>query len=1070
MRRSILSIAVFGLVPFVGFCGVRADAAKVAKEQGVGIEDMRGVPGEFKPGAFGFKVSLRNEKEEPLRGHVELRVAASDEENPDFLALASAEVDLTLPSANPAPGVYELKGEIATNLVWRDVRVVADVRGKEIVLSDGFVAGTGRRPERLRKREQATRRFVRGADTTRAGAEIAAGEDFYPDGFRVAVVGGRDQGSGIGDQVLESAERAGWEVEETYPATAEGWRGLAADLADYDAVLSLVGFPEEVDAAPFTNFVAKGGVLWLNGVGAKEEIFGLAAFASAELVPDVKVRTFSDAEIENHLVRDGSRDSWELQYPEWGNLVEYTPNTVFALSSAQAGAWAPIARVATGEKPPPVLLRRSFGKGLVYVGTTPSVDAQFYANLRFHAGLQTKKGLVYRHRSAMLKRDCFPEQRGFRDPTEASVAFGNIWPEPCDFRVTLKAEDEGGVSRTVWRTFADRRVDQRPNETGMGLTMDSYGLYGKTHYTMTVECPQRDYRTTYDLGTAARAPYLDIRAPFYRGWVSEKRQKPSVTIGVTVYDDRAVGKEVTLETFDTKGRRLAFQRGWVRQYRRENDRSVWFEVPVAKDAPCGEYRLVARCERDEGPVVSVSKFEIRAVEPGQVMYDQDGTLMNEGRRFHAYGTFHLALMDDPIGPWNFDTNTNTEVRSPECLKEDGTPFTLFDVGFNYCQCWQEEWEWNFTSDPEKLKTLDPIGCAWSYWGREKIYKPLVNVNHRILREQCRKMIEAEPDFYEKLAAKNRARAKKCHDLGLLLSIEMGLPAYKQMLESWRYKKPWDKELPYRRNDFADVRAIVRDMLKDDVEHTVGGWYVLDESNSGQEIYDQDNVVREEDDLHPIMLLGEVAALHGPVDIGIDQMWCDSNPVLDMHLLNGVFGWGLRFRGGVAPHGGAIICCHRVADEKNAPDQSLDTLFTQELSVIMTGVNGSMMYTWRENRRPQNPYGAGWCLERPRELREMVRRLKVLEPYFLNGLGTMAKSSDGLVRARVCGDEAVAGRAVLFANFERREKRTQKFHIPELAGLTLEPLFEEGTTPVKVDAKGDFTLEFKPDVSRVLRVK
>ena len=1081
MNKIIASVILCGLAPLVGFGGVHADAGAVAKEAGFVIDDMKGVPGAFRPGAFAFKVTLHNTIEEPLRGYVTVKAATSDKESPDFASVASATIDLTLPSANPAPGVYELKGELATNLVWRDVKVVVETRGKEIVLSDGYVEGTGRRPARIALEEQAQKKVVPGENPTREG-KVRKGDDLYPDGFRVAFIAP----DGEADPYEESADRADWEVEKVYDADAKGWRKLAANLGEYDAVVSLAGFPEEVDGEAFTNFVAQGGVLWINGVNDRNEILGLAAFDSIDCVPGVKVREVADGDTVNHIVgegwgqwgRRGPRGTSELGYPMNGEIVVRVPNTKFTYTREQDAAWPSIAN-AYGKDPGSVLARRRFGKGLVYLGTTPSADAQFYANLRFHAGLQTKEDLIFWSWGANLipPNVCNSEAKDLHGGSSTSFKFYDLRPGSSVYRMTLKATDENGLSRTAWKRVVTEPL--KPNASGrvvdVSVGLDNYGLSGKTRYTAVFEDLTRGFRAERDFGEIDNFPYLEIRAPFYRGWVSPKRLKPEVTIGVTLHDDAAVGKTVTLETYDTEGGLLARQTGEIRQFRRGNDKSVWFEVPVAQDAPCGEYRLVAKVDRDDGEFVTESKFEIRPIVEGQVMYDQDGTLMNEGRRFYGYGGFHLGFFDDPIGPWTYDTNTNTEVRSPECLKEDGTPFTLWDVGFTFSQCWENDWNYNFLSDPEKLKTCDPLRLFWAYYGREKMYKPLYGVDHAKLRPMCKEAIDKEPNFYEKLAAKNALRAKKAKEKGMLFSVEMGLPAYEQMCNQHNYMKPWNwtvdgPDFPYMRNDYAQVRQEVRDLLKNDKEHTVGAWYVLDEAGSGRMIHDQDNIAREEDPLHPLMLLGEVASLHGCVDIGCDQIGSDCNPTKYMHMFNTLFTWGLHHRSYTAPHGGAIICCHRAADEEHAVDQTLETLWTYELTAMMTGVNGSMLYTWKEDGRPIRPYGSGWSFTRPRELAEIVRRIKTLEPYFLNGMGTMAKSRNGFVRARICGDKAKAGEILMLANFERFEKTSVKLHIPELAGKTLEPMFEKDAKPVVVDAKGDFEVGFEPDVSRVLKVK
>ena len=1036
--------------------GLHPDAVKAAQKNGIALVRMDKVPGDCKVGAYEASVTIRNLAETPLRGSFALMVATTDEEDPQFRRVASDRIDLTLASVSSEEKELTIKTQVGKDLVWRDVKVVIDARGQEIVLFDGFVPGEGERPARV-KRQVKEQPIRRGAEVTHE--EIVKGDDYFLKEVKAVFVtpDGRKGAS------VSAAKDADWDVEDVFRGDAAGWKELAAELDEVDALVSTAGFTPEAPVEAISNFVAKGGLLWVNG-GKDNAAFGGLGFLDAKTrFPDVVVREVGEKEFDNHII--AGQQGVLLNHPGKGFFVDYVPVARFE-STRETGAWGSVAyaqNTPRGQCGDVVLVRR-FGKGLVLASTTPSSDAQFYENLRYHLGLQ-RNGLGFIPISGRFYRPPYEANSNWRNATMSfSSGFANFGTEPRDYRVKVAIEYGDGLMKTLWRTFENIA----PGNV-RALVFDYFGheIWGRTHVVLTCEDLKTGYVVTKDLGTLDRPDFMSIKTPPQHGWVSEKRVKPSVTIGVMYYDSEALGQTATLETYAPDGSLLAKQEGVIRQGGMSADKGAWFEVPTKGEAPCGDYRLVASVALNGETHVRESHFTIMPVEPGQTIFDQDGTLITEGRRYYGFGAFHLGHFDSPIGPWVWDSEKKQQIIPADCLKEDGTPFTLWDIGLTFTQCWQNEWEYNFSSDIEVLKTKNPIDAIWSVYGRGAIDYDRLFESWWDYAKECRLRVEKEPDIYERWAKKNAERAKRAKEAGIYFCIEQGVPGYGQMLYPHKGRLPWEDTLRYTRNDYQEVKDVVNLVNRQDVCKTIGGWYVADECGGSLDFARQRDAIFAVDKLHPSTLLGDVSALHFCTEFGLDQTHPDVCNIPDQHPIDGGFLMGLRWRLGSAPHGGGLICCHRSAG--NARAQTFDTLFTVELGSIVSGLNGAMWYTWREDQRLRGAYGSGWDAQRPRDMKKVVDRVKEIEPYFLKFRGTCAKTSDGRCRARVCGDDEV-GKIVICVNFERAEEWTAPLLIPELAGKRLVPFYEKDAKPVSVGGKGQFHVAFKPDVSRVFKVE
>ena len=1036
--------------------GLHPEAVKAAQKNGIALVRMDKVPDACKIGAYEASVTVKNIAETPLRGSFALMVATTDEEDPAFRKLASDRIDLTLASVSSEEKELMFKAEIGKDLVWRDVKVVIDARGQEIVLFDGFIPGEGERPART-KRQAKEQPIRRGQEVTHD--EVVKGDDFFLKEVKAVFV----TPDGRKDASVAAAKDADWDVEDVFRGDAAGWQKLAAELDEVDAVVSTAGFPAEAPVEAISNFVAKGGLLWVNGGRDDAAFAGLSFLNPKARFPNVAVREVGEKETDNHILV-GALGA-VLHHPGKGFFVDYVPVARFE-STRETGAWGAVAvaqNTPRGQCGDVVLLNR-LGNGFAVASTTPSSDAQFYENLRYHLGLQ-RNGLGFIGSSGRFYRPPYEATANWRhDTMNFSSGFANYGTEPRDYRVKVVLEYGEGRTKTLWKTFENVQPGfAKP----LGFDYSGAEICGKTHAVLTCEDLKTGYTVTRDLGTQERPDFMTIKTPPQHGWVSEKRVKPSVTVGVMYYDAEAIGQTATLETYSPDGSLLAKQEGVIRQGGMSADKGAWFEVPTKPDSPCGDYRLVATVGLNGETHVRESRFSIRAVVPGQTIFDQDGTLITEGKRYYGFGAFHLGHFDSPIGPWVWDREKKQQVIPADCLKEDGTPFTLWDIGLTFTQCWQGEWEYNCSSDVEILKEKNPIDAIWSVYGREAIDYDLLLTDWKGCVEQCRARIEKEPDIFERWAKKNAERAKRAKKAGLYFCIEQGVPGYIQMLYPNRGKLPWEDTLRYTRNDYQEVKDVVNRVNRQDTCKTIGGWYVADECGGSLDFAKQRDAIFAVDKLHPSTLLGDVNALHFCTEFGLDQTHPDVCSIPDQHPIDGGFLTGRRWRLGSAPHDGGIICCHRSAG--NARAQTFDTLFTVELGSIVSGLNGAMWYTWREDQRLRGAYGSGWDPQRPRDMKRVVDQVKEIEPYFLKFRGTCAKTDDGRCRVRVCGDDEV-GKIVICVNFERAEDWTAALQIPELAGKKLVPFYEKDAKPVPVGARGQFHVAFKPDVSRVFKVE
>ena len=1041
------------------YAGLHPEAVKTAEKSGIGLVRMDKVPGECKVGAYEASITVRNLTEEPLRGSFALLVAETDEENPTFRRLASDRIDLTLASVSSAEKELTVKGGIPQDLLWRDVKVVIEARGKEIVLFDGFIPGEGERP--ARKVREIKEQPIRAGEVLSCD-KIVKADDYFIKSFSAAFL----TQDGKKDGHVAAATAAGWKVRGIFADNRNGWKELAKNIDRFDAVVSMTGFTTEAPIDVISNFVARGGLLWVNGGRNDNAFSGLSWLYPKSPFPHVVVRTVGEKETDNHIVTGetthGVGPGWIQRYPAFGNYVDYVPVARFE-STRDTRFWG---QVAIAQNTPrgvcgDIVLRGLIGSGMVIAATTPTSDAQFYENLRYHTGLQ-RHGLGYANPSWHMRYAPHEARTGHREMS-FGACFINTGREPRDFLIKVVLDYGDGRTKTLWKTLEN----VTHGNGGAGFKYKGREIYGRTHGVMTIVDKKTGYTITRDLGTVDRPDIVSIKTQPQHAWVSEKRIKPEVEIGVMCHAAGGLGSAATLETYNPDGSLLSRQEGVIRQGYSEADKGAWFEVPTSTNSPCGDYRLVATVDLLGEKFVRESHFTIKAVEPGQTIFDQDGTLISEGRRYYGYGAYHLGHFDNPIGPWLWDSEKKEMIIPKEALKEDGTPFTLWDIGFTFTQCWQGEWEANCSSDIEVLKKKNPIDAVWSLLGRQAInFDLLINDKWKECMEECQAIIDKDPEFYNKWAAKNAERARRAKAMGTYYCLEQGMPAYYQTLYPGRFRKPGDDKLRYQRDNYKEVKDIARSVLKQDICHTVGGWYVADECGGDFYFATQRDALFEVDQLHPTTLLGDTSALHYCTEFGLDQLHPDIQNIPMQRPIDSVFSVGRVWRLRDAPHGGGLICCHRSAG--NHRGQNFDTLFTVELSAIIAGLNGSMCYTWREDQRLKGSYGSGWDFERPRQMKKVVERVKEIEPYFLKYRGTCAKSNDGKCRARVCGDDET-GKIVICVNFERMGDSNARLTIPELADRKLVPFYEEDAKPIAVNHAGSFVVAFKPDVSRVFKV-
>ncbi|MBQ6247932.1 MAG: hypothetical protein IJK04_13760 [Kiritimatiellae bacterium] len=486
--------------------------------------------------------------------------------------------------------------------------------------------------------------------------------------------------------------------------------------------------------------------------------------------------------------------------------------------------------------------------------------------------------------------------------------------------------------------------------------------------------------------------FFEAVPPHFRSIVSTGRSQADVLIGLKFnrHEFDADGTKWKAVAKNAKGAVVAEASGVFGK----GESAIDAALPVPQDAPAGEYTVEAEATLPCGAKASAKcAFSIVAPEPGQVIVDQDGFLLNEGKPFFPLGIYHMHTfnLNDDIGDSGFKAK---------------------DMGFNWMTLWDWDWKNHVSLDP---KVVDPF-IKKEFQGEER-QKEL----ERVLEE-------------------NRNHRKLIKEMGAMICMEIG--------------GIWNNVITERRNEKGlytyEARGTVGkdiEAIGNDPDHLLRMWYLADEGNGFyQSLGRASEFVKKHDkNLHPTFNLGDVATATSG-DFGGNDIYV---------RYYGGLGQASAFAGRIdairkemAPlRRRPFIVPQAFGQSEKQPEETPEWVRVEAYLACIHGASGIGFYCWKQTGdwTGAQKQGMGWNPPTALEVKKLVAEIKVFADALSIPGEKFFKSKDGNVHALLFGNEKT-GRFLIAANlFEGAVKTDLKAF--GLDGAKLEPLF--GSPAAKV---------------------
>ena len=811
-----------------------------------------------------------------------------------------------------------------------------------------------------------------------------AGAELVPDRMRVAVVAAPNAKREF-DGALSQLKWAS----DVYENSAAGWSKLAKRLDKTDVVLAHRAM-EGLDGALATNildFVKAGGALVVTDIAALP-----VEAASRDWMPTLSpgiaptVAPF-DAEKTKPVTRVGVERTL-LSHP---NPADSPAEGVGPIFKADGKYWEFAGKV-RGQ--PCVLLRRT-GKGFIVLATARYNDRAFLGNVG-HALALARLGVAFGKLSYEFPRDARSSEFTFGKGA-VKLDLANTSGTNLNLR-TVAEWKMGTESRS-----ASRVVNQK-NQGNFNVALGTYlDLRGEGTYTVTLENLDTGATVVLAEKPFSCQKFLTVIPPVsFHGLISTARRDPAVHFEVLLSpfeSQTAIGLEVEASVKDAQGKvlgvakRVATAVGYLD-----------FAIPLP-DAPPGAYTLSAKTvrdgifeERDE------ATFKIVPVRPGQMLVDQDGTMLADGKPFFPIATYHAHS-------WQLEDDVEGLATNKYGAKG------WHDMGFNMLIIW-----------------------PWDYYGN------LSTNEADILAHHGGRGAATNMTWYLARNAKTLARYR---ELGIRLLLEDG---------------PWGELVSGGSGDIWDSdqeNHARRKRFIESPERLFAGLYNFDEAHDAPNIIQGQQ--RWSDRLHsqtedyPTIGLGrmgmawtcdipgcEVYPVYGggkgpltPIAEALDAFIAFTRSKKNIPLIHQCFGDNVRG-----------------ASEKPEQVRAMTYLgYTH-------GAKGIFWYCWKQTGdwSGAQAQGMGWHPETHTEVRRLVGETKVFCQALLEPGARKFKSADGKVHAILCGSEQT-GRFLVYVNSDY-EAVESELVVPELEGVAIMPLFggpkaavKKGRIGLKIPALG-----------------
>ena len=327
---------------------------------------------------------------------------------------------------------------------------------------------------------------------------------------------------------------------------------------------------------------------------------------------------------------------------------EFGPAGVPTLAKDKSGRWTISLKGCPGWERPRfaprgegermALLR--MGKGLVLLSAADMREDKAFRDMLEEELLMQIEGFAFRGVSFSRHGTKGNSKKPVRGKGKAEISLVNTRSVLADVTARLVI-DPNGAEPIV---FAANAASSTKGPFKIAIEGD-FVVYGPCKAKL--ELVSKESLRSYVVGewTLDWPEYFSFVAPAYRRMVSTARREAAVHLGALFDDIREetfAGRVADITVTGPDGGKIA-------SFKREFGDSprLAFDVPLAKDAPEGEYKVEIRSSNATGaPVAAKGSFKVVPVREGQVFVDQDGVLLADGKPWYPFGIYHLAGKDN----------------------------------------------------------------------------------------------------------------------------------------------------------------------------------------------------------------------------------------------------------------------------------------------------------------------------------------------------------------------------------------------------------------------------------------
>ena len=754
------------------------------------------------------------------------------------------------------------------------------------------------------------------------------------------------------------------------------------DLPRFGAKPGKVRFVEAVkpsEGAEMRAFVEDGGILVVSPIKSQDDLNFCLAFVDKGSIPGFRAQK-GKANAYDTRIYGGEFPLFDWPFA-WSDTLEVGDNRL-----GGGRGWVSVQRDYT--------MAYRIGSGVLICSVLPLKEEKWlHENLQAHCDLESA-GVRFRgteHKYAQREE----WMGGSGVPTvwggSSSVSLKNVNVATTNlmmaFQVTVTAKD--GQKRM---SLGRGKCDKIGGDFGISAPFSSIDLSGECHVKCEILKWGEDWKYTVSEFDVTLPEAVEVVPPrYFGGVVSTCRKSPAIKAGVRVNRKYAKleGKAWTLKALDKDGKEVAFATGTFGAGQRE----IQADLEIPKSAPAGEYTLVGTvdCCCMKG-VEAKAKLRIVAPEPGQIIVDQDGYLLNEGKPYLPLGIYHCHT-------WNLEE------------KIDDTGLRAMDMGFN----WMQMWEWDYRTH----LSLDPVTLA----------------------DACRGEINAlsnETDraaFIPKRIEENKKFRKQIKDAGMWICYEC--------FGVWNdciVEHPG----PGAKYSFEQLERMPREIKEvgTDPDHLVRMYYMADEAggNFYGSLSRATKIFHENDPgLHPTFNLGNMPAVMAG-DYGGQDRYCRYYGGLGS--LNTFIEETEALKAAYARYQLRPFMVPQAFGQ--SPEQSTETpeyVRAEAFAGLIHGASGIGFYCWSQTGdwKGTHRQGMKWNPPTAHAVKQIIKEIRVFEQALMvPGKTVELKSEDGNVHAILCGDETT-GRFLVALNTYELPVETA-LPVPGLSDLKLEPLF------------------------------